>query len=373
MKPWQFIVVVLALSVIAGCRSDPAIPILERELRHKEDEIYRLRAMVDEMQDCPAYSERDARPSRPANAESGESRRHRGAPDAGKSPMVELPGQPTLEVPKELHVPAGASPLDAPEVPKGIEGPSQPLGPPKPDLNRRSSARPMPSERDEMDGPALDQEMGEARSRPGRITLASRGGSATPFKPSGDSRRVAGIALNRAMTGGISAEKGVGDQGVLVVVEPRDRAGRTIDAPAEMSVVVIDPALEGNAARVARWDFSAAETAGMFRRAGSAQAIHLATVWPAGPPAHNKLHLFVRYVTADGRKLQTDAPIEVALPGDKTARWNRNDRRPDRNPPPEPREDVPPPTARVPGPTPHTAPPSDNAVSRRPVWSPERM
>ena len=90
-----------------------------------------------------------------------------------------------------------------------------------------------------------------------------------PFTPSGDSRRVAAIALNRALTGGISAETGVGDRGLLVVVEPRDRAGRTIDAPAEMSVVLIDPALDGNAARVARWDFSAAETAAMFRRSGS--------------------------------------------------------------------------------------------------------
>jgi len=48
---------------------------------------------------------------------------------------------------------------------------------------------------------------------------------------------------------------------LLVVVEPRDRTGRTVDAPANMSVVVIDPALEGNAARVARWDFTVAETA----------------------------------------------------------------------------------------------------------------
>ena len=42
-----------------------------------------------------------------------------------------------------------------------------------------------------------------------------------------------------------------------------------------MSVVVIDPALDGNAARVARWDFTAAETAAMFRRSGAALAIHL--------------------------------------------------------------------------------------------------
>ena len=91
-----------------------------------------------------------------------------------------------------------------------------------------------------------------------------------------------------------------------------------------MSVVVLDPAVldeRGKAARVARWDFTAAETASLFRRTDSSRAIHLAMAWPADPPKHNKLHLFVRYVTADGRKLEADRPIEVALPGERQAGW----------------------------------------------------
>ena len=40
--------------------------------------------------------------------------------------------------------------------------------------------------------------------------------------------------------------------------------------------------------------------------------------WPDGPPKHHKLHVFVRYVTADGRKLQTDGPIDVG-PREKAA------------------------------------------------------
>lgn len=364
MKPWQFVIGVLVLSVFSGCRTDPAIPILERELRRKEDEIYRLRAMVDEMQDCPAYVERDARPSRRDDDEPRGARRSRSNDNGMKPPVAELPSQPTNEVPDLLKTP----PSEGPEVPKELQGPSKPLPPPKDGRNRRSSTRSAPTDPD-ADGPLLDQEFG-AQPRPGRVTLASRAG--TPFKPSGDSRRVAAIALNRTMTGGIGGEGGPGDQGILAVVEPRDRSGRIVDAPAEMSVVVIDPSLEGNAARVARWDFSAAETAGMFRRAGSGQAIHLATAWPAEPPKHGKLHLFVRYVTADGRKLQTDMPIEVALPGDKTARWNRSERRPERNLPPAepPREEAP--TARIPSPSLRPAS-SENATSRRPVWSPERM
>ena len=106
-------------------------------------------------------------------------------------------------------------------------------------------------------------------------------------------------------------------------------------------------------------------------------AIHLTMAWPGDPPAHHKLHLFVRYVTADGRKLQADQPIEVALAGDRTTRWTPSDRRPtdraaDRQAASESRDRDETPTARIPGPTPQSRARSDQPEARRPVWSPER-
>lgn len=372
MKPRPSILVVLALLIIAGCRSDPAIPILERELRLREDEIYRLRAALDEMHDCgPTYGDRvvggsdtSDEPARPR------SRRPNGPPPPNglKPPPVEMPSQSTTEFPKALDTPAGSLGPGILDPPKHLLEPSRPLGPPADGSRGRSSHRPserkLPPGVGEPDGPALERGADAVTSRSGRITMASQPAGAVPLTPSGDSRRVAAIVLNRALTGGINTDDAAGDQGLLVVIEPRDRTGRSVDAPAEVSVVVLDPALEGDAARVARWDFTPAETAAMFRRTGPAAAIHLTTAWSADPPVHNKLHLFVRYVTADGRKLQTDQPIEVALAGDKTTRWNPSDR-----PASEPRQ---PPTARVPGRGPRMATRSDETKPRRPVWSPER-
>jgi hypothetical protein len=277
-----------------------------------------------------------------------------------------LPSRPTSDVPDALKTP-GELPPGVPEVPKELQMPSKPAGPSGKGAERRSSRRSgSPSDADNADGPALD---GASASRAGRFALASRS-AAEPFTPAGDSRQVASIALNRTLTGGIGAESGPGDQGLLVVVEPRDRAGRTVDAPGEMSVVVIDPALDGDAARVARWDFTAAETAAMFRRTGAQRAIHVTTAWPAEPPRHNQLNLFVRYVTIDGRKLQADQKIEVALPGDKTARSNPDDR-PARNEPAWQRDE--PPVARVPDRAARMATRTDPLRPSRPVWSPERQ
>jgi hypothetical protein len=375
MKPWQFAVVSLALLATTGCRSDPAVPILERELRRKEDEIYRLRATVEELQDCGSCQDAAAGSPKPAEPETGP--RQRSGADAGngvKPPAIEMPPQSSTGVPKSLLGPApgGSSLPEGLDVPENLRGPSKPLSPkdvepampsPKPPTSRTMS--PGPSE---SDGPALGKGAGGVTSRSGRMNLASLSASAVPLTPSSDSRRVAGITLSRTLTGSILADDRSSDQGLLVVIEPRDRAGRPVDAPAEVNVVVLDPALQGEAARVARWDFTAAETAAMFRRSGSSQAIHLTTVWPGNPPAHDKLHLFVRYVTADGRKLEADQPIEVVLPGDPTTGWktadavDRTERATDRGAP----------AAGAAAPSPATATRSDESRSQRPVWSPER-
>jgi len=140
-----------------------------------------------------------------------------------------------------------------------------------------------------------------------------------------------------------------------------------------VNVTAFDRARKGEAARVARWDFTPAETASLFRRAGSGAAIHLAMAWPANPPKHRKLQLFVRYITGDGRKLEANQSIEIALPGDRTARWTPAD-------PPMEREATPAswrpnetPTGRIPGPTPYMASRSVEPKQERPVWSPHRQ
>jgi hypothetical protein len=131
---------------------------------------------------------------------------------------------------------------------------------------------------------------------------------------------VAQISLNPALSGATIGDERSAGGGLLAVVEPRDLAGNILDAPGKVTVVVLDPALAGDAARIARWDFSAAQTAEMIR-GGPDRGIYLELPWRAGPPAHDKLTLGVRYTTRDGRKLQVERPIQIAPPGDRSAHW----------------------------------------------------
>ena len=68
MKPWQFAVVGLALLATTGCRSDPNIPVLERQLRLQEDEIYRLQGDDRRSSRMSAGSRRAARPLQPGRS-----------------------------------------------------------------------------------------------------------------------------------------------------------------------------------------------------------------------------------------------------------------------------------------------------------------
>jgi hypothetical protein len=333
MKPWYFAGVGLALLATLGCRSDPAISVLERELRLKEDEVYRLRSKVEDLQDCAADSQQRAGTSKRDSESEGRSKSSTGSPGKASPgqpasvapPSVEYPNSGSTDVPPLFKSQGGSNPAGGPPAPKQLPGPAPSYLPgidnggkirePSRDAGKSSSNA------DYLDGPALD---GPPRTR-GAAPRGARGrfvaneGKMPGGTAAGDNRRIASIALDPMLTGGINGGGG-SDKGLLVVVVPRDAENRVIDAPGDVSVAVLDPAVldrAGYAARVARWDFTAAEIATMFRRTNAGPAIHIETTWPDGPPAHSKLHVFVRYATADGRKLEANQPIEVAPAGEK--------------------------------------------------------
>jgi hypothetical protein len=85
--------------------------------------------------------------------------------------------------------------------------------------------------------------------------------------------------------------------------------------------VVLDPSRQDESARVARWDFTLTATQQKLQAASAARGIRLEMPWPASPPAGNQLKLYVRYETADGRRLQTERDIYITPPGQVAQRW----------------------------------------------------
>jgi hypothetical protein len=124
-------------------------------------------------------------------------------------------------------------------------------------------------------------------------------------------QRVELIHLNPRLTGGADFDGQPGDDGICVLVEPRNRSGDFVPEPAHISIVLLDPAKSGDAARVARWDLDADAASEFLHTDTLDRGLLLRLPWQDAVPENKRLHVFVRYITADGRKLETDRDIKI--------------------------------------------------------------
>jgi hypothetical protein len=349
-----------------GCRTDPNMVLLERELRLQEDEIFRLRHCVEECQAALAATRRESATLRRDSV---------GSTVPGVD--LSLDGAPSGNIPESGEAPDFVAPAPARPVPPPVEleepGPLESV----PARTGPGAARGLdgwPTDRTEMEeAPRWSPPPGAAR--PG----TSSGSMPQPLDEgathaSAESTQVARVLISRSLSGGFDADGRPGDEGVIVVLEPRDPQDRYVAAPANVSVVLLDPALD---TRVARWDFSAAETARMFYDSTFGRGLQLEMTWPDDPPENRELHVFVRYATADGRQLDVDQPIRVEPPGRSLAGWSAREPRSGNGgtshagaPAPSSRH-APTPASPTTGPR-HDDAPSPSRTATRPAWSPDR-
>jgi hypothetical protein len=264
----------------------------ERELRLQEDCIYRLRwALEDTQRRLDDANQR----LNTANKETDVLRDRSGGPD--------------LSVPPSLLGPASGGGRGS-EAPKLPPAPSGPLVEPGREFNPSgSSPGPSPSGKSgtsvvppELRGPTVSP-AGLVESAANPLRLSER------LNPDAE---VEQIILNPGLTGALAGDGKSTEDRLNVVIEQRDPHDATVLAPGDVSIVVVDPALEGREARIARWNFDSDEVAKHIRRNRDGGTLQFELPWPT-PPAHSDLRLFVRFTTYDGRRLEANLPIDVQL------------------------------------------------------------
>ncbi|MCA9178639.1 MAG: hypothetical protein KDB14_29460 [Planctomycetales bacterium] len=268
-------------------------------------------------------------------------------------------------LPIEIEIPADAAGPDMEALPPGSEDAPIDLTPMSsgdlPDVEGAAPDLPdAPPSLDPPAGPPDDLPAGppaDTLPEPGGAGAQGAGGAT-----SAGAGRVTEIRLNPIHTGGEDYDQLPGDDGISVLVEPRGARGEILARPGKLSVVVVDPSVPTDRARVARWDLSEQEAAELVSQDGDQRGIHLRLPWPQSRPEHAKLHLFVRYTTDDGRKLESDREFFIALNGEIANRWTPRSRQ--RR---VARQDKPAPAATAPS----TEPPAANSNATRSA-SPER-
>lgn len=399
MKPWHLAVFALIGLVSAGCslgQTHKAVSALERENRELEDRLYFEHSQWENAARELEASRKDVASLRQRLKSAGPAGPDLVAPRAVappppneglKPPTVEMPGQSVNpnELPERFNnraLPRPSTP-ELPEAPK-IEPPDEPATLPPPGIGAPNKSG----------NGARDK---TNRSRGLRAAMAS-----PPFAGNlVDNKSVARITLHRQLTGGYCSENR-SEGGLTVVLEPRDDGGRLVPAAGAVSVVALDPdpSLTGDASRVGRWDLTADELAQTYRKTALGEGFFLDLPWPAAPPRHDDLEIFIRYSTNDGRKLQVQRSIriEAANPAnsggtaawtpasataDKAANSNREPSQWQTRPTPPPAPVKPPRVASVPAetisyptesaaPPPRPSTPPPPAKPAHPVWSPDR-
>jgi hypothetical protein len=277
------------LAALAGCRQDPNILLLRRDLRLHEDQIYRLEDALAEYEDrlASCHRQNEALKRRVAGAEGG---------------VAESPLEPPVDAPRDRRPDRKRPPVDEPLPP------ANGVGPPKIDLGTETPPELIEPKGEPKRLPKSPEPEPSAHTNPKR----QRG----PIHPAAhaDAPHVRSIAINPRLSGGNNTDGRFGDEGVMLVLETRDDNGRLVEAPGETSLVVLDPAESGHAAQVAQWDFTADDLAVNFRRTRLASGYTFELPWPGERPKHEQLTLRVRYTTPNGRTLTAEHPFKAEIP-----------------------------------------------------------
>lgn len=246
--------------LLAGCNNAGQRELVERELRLQEDRIYKLQDYIHQYQDLLESCRRE---NEALKRELGITGSTASPPGSTFSPGTSSPGTTSTR-----------PSVDMPFTPPSIE-----LGTPTdPGSTFVPEILPSPDE---------------------DLTGTSRG----PVKE---------LVINKLLTGGMNNDRFEGDEGLMVVVEPRDAEGKLVRTPGDVSLMVVDPAKSGPAARVARWDFTNEEATALFRKTPLGRGLHFELPWPNQPPDVERLRLYVRVVTPKGEKLLAESDIGVA-------------------------------------------------------------
>lgn len=269
---------------------------LEDKLAEKERELDALRSRTPGR--VPATRDLRPRPSTPAPPV---------VPDSDLVPPAIDPGipvEPKIELP-----PIDAQPSRPPISPRvPLRPASRTITPP---------ARPPEEERVEE---AVPEAASDAEELP--PPDVSQASFRKPVAAADvDDPRVTNVFINPFQTMGVELDQQPGDDGITLLCEPRNDAGQLVAQAGEMTIVVLDPALEGEAGRVARWELSKDEVGQRMLDARPEQGIKAQLKWTDKRPEHGKLKIFVRYHTADGRQVEAASDVYVTLPGQISQRW----------------------------------------------------
>lgn len=133
--------------------------------------------------------------------------------------------------------------------------------------------------------------------------------------------RVVEIAFHASLCRGTNRESDPNEDGLRLVLQPKNQDGDFLPAVAGMTIVVVDPARPEAESKIGRWTWTAEELQQSLEPIGVSQGFHVAVAWQSKRPIAKSVQVHVRYEMADGRRLVNEKNIELHAPSLGSDAW----------------------------------------------------
>jgi hypothetical protein len=312
-------VALAALVGIVGCRNNAAqSDLIQREMRHQEDQIYALQDYLAEYQQllCEARAENEA-----LRKQSVRGQFRDGSPKSDDDTLPTPPATPPSP-------PAGANEseiklddhieMTLPDAP-----PLVPEPPEAPPLDTSSQDNAAPDATDDMveSAPAADANLEEDQDRvDSGATETSTVVNASYEEPTIDSAEtelspseIAAVAMRAEVVAAddIADDDDAAGPRVLLDVLPLAADGTAVSFDGRLSLMFRDPAATGKAQVVARWDFAADELADFVHETSHGNTFVFPLQLPQRVPTDRRMELWVRLIPLDGEKVIRHSALDL--------------------------------------------------------------
>lgn len=241
--------------------------------------------------------------------------------------LPQLPSPQNSELPKPV-LPKTEIPNDLLDIP--TIDPGTPLPPGMPVLKDPPASKGFSANGQSNASPSNNLELNLSRIElPNQLASArsdGAGGNRAQLKLGSEKpadMRIVDIAFHPTLTRAANFDDESDDDGLYLVLQPKNAAGQLVPTFADLEIAVLDPAREGDSAsaRIGRWSYSAVEVKSKFQPIGTSQGIHLTLPWNGPDPLADRVIVFVRYTLPDGRQVVNDKTIFVSGKGNMKTVW----------------------------------------------------
>ncbi|MFM7539702.1 MAG: hypothetical protein ACKO9Z_08590 [Planctomycetota bacterium] len=132
----------------------------------------------------------------------------------------------------------------------------------------------------------------------------------TPLYP------VRSVVVGRSTTP-IDDDRLPGDEGVQVVLEPRDADGKLQRAPACASVTIVEVDGQGLKSPIGTWDYSPEQMRASWKQGLLTSGFVLNCLWQA-PPKSDRVKIMASFTMEDGRRFEAEKELAIKPPVDRS-------------------------------------------------------